>query len=359
MANYEFSALGETSVTISGGGSLDGVTQGDGSHLLGLTITLNSKDFESIKVRDRTRNNSDRNLDDNDGDQRLRGSNEFDGVTYSNNTIIEAEYTLLLRDPNTDIVYKAIGINLNNSSPAYSTVEGLAFIDQIPPKDVPLEVIGTAEGPGDFGQDPVPVEDIAAPPCFTPGTMIRTPDGPKAVETLQVGDLVNTFDRGPQPLRWIGSTKVGPFRMAMSPAFRPIRIHKSAFGAGQPKRDMLVSPQHRVLVEGWKAALLYGDVQVLVAAVHLLDGRKVTQAWDTTQTTYLHLQFDHHELIWSDGLLTESFNPGPVGLSTVPDEARAELQALFPDRDLNCEAPNEAARPMITKREARVLRAAA
>lgn len=67
------------------------------------------------------------------------------------------------------------------------------------------------------------------------------------------------------------------------------------------------------------------------------------------------MQFDNHELVWSDGLLTESFNPGPVSLSTISEEARAELEALFPEHDLTETAPNDAARPMITRREARAL----
>ena len=104
MQNYDFWALGEASLTISGGGQLDGVTQGDGSHLVGRTITLTSTNFEELEVRDR--GGGDRSFDDNDGDQRLRGSQSFDGVSYGNNTVIEAEYIITLRDPNTGIEYQ-------------------------------------------------------------------------------------------------------------------------------------------------------------------------------------------------------------------------------------------------------------
>lgn len=278
MARYNFFGLGETSVTISGGGALDGVTQGDGSHLVGLTITINQKNFEEIDVQDGRGNRGETDFDDNDGNQRIRGSQDFDGETYSDNTIIEAEYVIYMVDPNTGIEYQAVGINFSNSSPAYATVEGLAFIDQIPPSNVPLEVVRATEGPGSFGVPSIDEGEIAAPPCFTPGTMIRTPEGLRAVETLQVGDLVETFDHGPQPIRWIGSSDVGPFRMALSPGFRPVRICKGAFGNGRPERDLVVSPQHRVLLEGWRAELLYGEVQVLIAAAHLIDDRKVSHA---------------------------------------------------------------------------------
>ncbi len=119
MANYSFWALGESHVTVSGGGQLDGVTQGDGSHLVGRTITLTDNAWEEIDVRDR---GSDRNFDDNDGNQRLRGSQTFDGVTYSNNTRIEAEYEFVLLDPSTGQTYRVLSVNFNNSSPSYGTI---------------------------------------------------------------------------------------------------------------------------------------------------------------------------------------------------------------------------------------------
>lgn len=122
---------------------------------------------------------------------------------------------------------------------------------------------------------------------------------------------------------------------------------------------MLVSPQHRILLEGWRAELLYGEAQVLVAAAHLVDNDKIARAWDITATTYIHLQFDRHELLYSDGLLTESFNPGPQCLAAIPEAARNELNALFPGRDLKHQALHPSVRPMISRREARALGTAA
>lgn len=360
MADFVVFALGESQLTISGGGQLDGITQGDGSHLVGLTITLNSKNFERIDIRD---GGQDVFFDDNDNNQRARvapGDSppdgiDFDGQNYANNIRIEAEYLITLRDPNTGQKYQAIAVNFNNSSPAYATVEGLAFVGAIPPAGVALEVTDASEGPGDFGVPSIEYDDIAAPPCFTPGTRILTPRGERPVETLSVGDLVMTLDHGPQAVRWIGRAEIDAFAMAMSETFRPIRIRKGAFGPGRPARDMLVSPQHRVLVEGWRAELLYGEVQVIAAAAHLVDDDMVTRAWDATSTTYIHLQFDRHELLYSDGMLTESFNPGPHCLASIPQAARDELAALFPNHDLSKGAPNTAVRPIINRREAYAL----
>ena len=248
MAKYDFWALGETSVTVSGGGQLDGVTQGDGSHLVGLDVTLNYTNFEEITLRD-----NDSTFDDNDARQKLHQDQTFDGTTYGNNTQVEAEYQITLKDPNTGEEYQALALNFNNSSPAYATVEGLVFLDTLPPEGVALEVTAAAEGPGASGQPAIPEADIV--PCFTPGTLIETPDGPRPVETLSAGDMVLTLDNGPRRLTWAGRTHVPSLRLALHPQLRPVLIRAHALGRGRPARDMQVSPQHRILVDGWRAEM--------------------------------------------------------------------------------------------------------
>ena len=351
MSNYSFWALGESHITVSGGVSLDGITQGDGSHLVGKTITLNDNAWEEIAVKD---GGKDVDFDDNDSNQRLDGGQSFDGSSYGNNTRIEAEYEILLQDPTTGLTYRALAVNFNNSSPSYGTIEGLAFVDEFPPIGVALNVVSAEEGPS--GGSAVDNVDIAAPPCFTPGTMILTPEGARAVETLEVGDLVLTRDRGAQAIRWIGRCAVSRARMVREPQFRPVRIRADAFGPGAPERDMLVSQQHRILISGWRAELLTGEAEVLVAAVHLVDDRAVQIARDVRETVYIHLQFDHHEIVLSDGLETESLNPGPISLSTIPEASRRELAALFPEVDLGREAALCSARLMVKRHEATLLR---
>lgn len=332
MSNYSFWALGESHITVSGGEQLDGVTQGDGSHLVGHTITLNSNSWEEIDVRD---SGSDSNFDDNDGNQRLRGTQTFDGVSYSNNTGIEAEFEIVLQDSNTGETYRVLAVNFNNSSPSYGTIEGLAFVGEFPPIGVALNVISATEGPSGGGS--VEHGEIAAPPCFTPGTGILTPTGERRVEELHVGDLVETLHHGAQPVRWIGVCHVTPDRLRQHAAFRPIRIRKDAFGTGCPKRDMLVSPQHRILLRGWQSELMLGENEILSAARHLVNDRSVLVDFALAEVTYLHLQFDAHEIVFSDGLATESFNPGPAAVAAIPDASREELQSLFPHVDLGRE----------------------
>lgn len=159
------------------------------------------------------------------------------------------------------------------------------------------------------------------PPCFTPGTMILTPLGEVSVEKLTAGDLVITKDDGPQTIRWIGKRCVNGTR-----EFAPVRFDTGAIGNARP---LLVSPQHRILVTGWRAQMLCGTDEVLVAAKHLVDGRQITRA-PQISVEYIHLMFDRHQIVTSDGAETESFFPGDMMMSGDPG-IRAELFALFPD----------------------------
>ena len=159
--------------------------------------------------------------------------------------------------------------------------------------------------------------------CFGAGTRIATARGSRCVEDLQVGDMVVTRDHGLQPIRWIGTRTV--------PAkgdFAPIRIRPGVL-KGQ-ENDIVVSPQHRMLFQGYRSQLLFGESEVLVAAKHLVDGVDVTVE-QRAEITYVHILFDMHEIIFAEGAASESFHPGEVGLCAVHGAAREELFALFPD----------------------------
>lgn len=188
---------------------------------------------------------------------------------------------------------------------------------------------------------------VTTVPCFTTGTRIRTDRGDLPVETLRVGDLVETRDHGLQPIRWIGRRRV-----AAEGAFAPVAIEAGVFGN---HGRLVVSPQHRVLVTHWMAELMFGEDEVLVAARDLVNDCSV-RVLEGGEVTYVHLLFDRHEIIWSEGLLTESFLPGPQVLSSLEDDARAEVLGLFPEI---CAQTNlgygPAARAALRSYEARVL----
>ncbi len=182
--------------------------------------------------------------------------------------------------------------------------------------------------------------------CFTPGTRIATAEGEVAVEFLRPGDLVQTLDHGLQPLRWVGRTRVPALgRLA------PVRIAAHALGN---RRALLVSPQHRMLVSGWQAAMLFAEDEVLVPAQALVNGRQVTRVEGGT-VDYIHLLFDRHEVIWAEGAPSESFHPGQQGWQALDSAARAEVLALFPQLAGSFSAYGPSARPSLRGFEGRAL----
>ncbi|WP_374394641.1 Hint domain-containing protein [Tabrizicola sp.] len=190
--------------------------------------------------------------------------------------------------------------------------------------------------------------------CFTAGTRILAERGPVAVETLVPGDLVVTRDNGLQPLRWVGSRQLSHAELLAQPQMRPVRIGPGAlFGAG-PASPLLVSPQHRVLVEGARAELYFGETEVLAPAKHLVGLPGVSRECPVEGVTYVHILFDRHEIVLSNGLWTESFQPAERTLNALDAAVRAEVLELFPE--LGGEAAAfPAARMSLKAHEARTL----
>lgn len=129
--------------------------------------------------------------------------------------------------------------------------------------------------------------------CFVTGTKIRTPEGEKAIEELQIGDLISTSN-GAKALKFVcQSTR--SFNELLATGKNPIRIAAGAFGA---TADLLMSPSHAINLEG-----------SLIEAGALIDHASVERVneWNATELTYFNLELDQHELIWANGVATESY----------------------------------------------------
>lgn len=191
-------------------------------------------------------------------------------------------------------------------------------------------------------------EYIQSVVCLTKGALIDTPEGPKFIETLREGDLVNTLDAGPQEIRWIGDRSV-----QARGDLAPVLIRAGALGN---VRDMKVSQNHRMLVRGPQAEMLFGERDVLVAAKHLVNDnsiRIVEGGW----VDYYHMLFDEHQIIFAEACPTESLFPGEQTLQSVDPSARAEILAIFPElQSSNREA--QLSRYELKAWEAQALRAA-
>ena len=201
--------------------------------------------------------------------------------------------------------------------------------------------------PGDQVMPPVePDQPGNAIICFAKGTMIRTPHGERRVEHLEYGDLVLTKDHGPQPIRWAGSKTV-----RASGALAPVSIARGTIGND---RDLLVSPQHRLLIAGAATRRTGTAGEVLAPALALVDGYRISVAYGG-MVSYHHLMFDQHEVVIANGAPSESFHPGGIGLDTLDAAAREGLFAKFPELRTGANSYSQPVRPCLSMSKAKLL----
>lgn len=168
-------------------------------------------------------------------------------------------------------------------------------------------------------------------PCFTWGTRVLTPRGPVLIQLLRPGDLIRTATNGDQPIRWIGRRRFEEADLEADPKLRPIRIMAGALGAGLPEKDLLVSRQHRMLIQSPIAQRMFGQPQVLIPAVKLTALPGIFPDESAGRVEYFHLLFDSHEVIFAESAPTESLFTGPEALKSLGPAARTEVFTIFPE----------------------------
>lgn len=263
-------------------------------------------------------NDNDANFDEIDGNQRLTDAITIDGVTYADNARIFGNYRLSNGTDPDLISVSAIGNNGGGNT--------THFVATTIPLEPNTTYVYTAES--NFNGNSEPYANFV---CFVSETLIETKSGEVSVEELQVGDFVITMDNGQQAIRWIGSRTLDSIDLVTHPNLRPIRIRAGALAPGLPHRDLLVSPQHRVLVRSIVAQRMFGVLEVLVPAKKLLDLDGVDIETDAMSVTYHHFLFDRHEVVFSNGAPTESLFTGREALKSVGSSARKEIAELFPE----------------------------
>lgn len=165
--------------------------------------------------------------------------------------------------------------------------------------------------------------------CFANGTYLATPTGDRPVEDLKQGDLVLTADRGARAIAWHYSKTWTVAQMAASPNLLPVLIHADALGLGLPSRDLRLSQQHRVLVQGPIAKRMFGADEVLIPAKSLLPLAGVMLDTPDHDVTYYHVMLDRHEVVYSNSLPTESLFLGKQALCSIPGDALKEICTLL------------------------------
>jgi len=222
------------------------------------------------------------------------------------------------------------------------------FVGALPPVDHDLWVVSCTM-PGVVAQGS---QTKTGTVCFVPDTRITTPDGPKLVQDLREDDLICTKDNGHQAIRWIGSRQISGGRMVAMPHLRPVRIQAHVLADGEPDHDLLVSPDHRLLVKGPVAQALFNTHEVLVAARDLINDRSIRIDHRCRGVSYIHLMLDQHQIVWANGVEVESFHPAGMAGEDMNPGQRYQLLERFPDIRDNTLAYGDFVRRNLTRSEA-------
>lgn len=193
----------------------------------------------------------------------------------------------------------------------------------------------------------------AGPVCYVPGTLILTDRGEVAVQELRVGDLLITADRAPQPIRRIAETRHsfpdGPHR------HKPIEIKAGSLGDGRPRRHLIVSPQHRMVLSGPVVEEMFGTREVLALAKGLVGLDHIRAMNGKREVTYFSLLCDCHEIIMAEGAWSETFRPDANALRMITSTERSEVEALFPRLMADPDSYGPKARRTLTRKETEAL----
>jgi hypothetical protein len=173
---------------------------------------------------------------------------------------------------------------------------------------------------------------------------------------LRPGNLVFTRDDGAQAVLWTGSRQISAARLHLMPQLRPIRLRSHALGQGRPDPDLLVSPQHRILIKGRAAQTLFNTDEVLVKAEDMVNDRTIAVDHSVKSVRYIHVLLERHSVIWANGLETESFHPANAAPGSMEAAQRAGLLTILPSLDLNPHVYGDFARRNLSSFEAAVLR---
>ncbi len=233
------------------------------------------------------------------------------GQTVSNPAYTTRDYTLTWTGP------LATGDTVSVSGTSYTYT---GYTDQ----DGGIILYTTEAGGGYFdfvdGNEPSPLIEKSEPiytACYVAATMIATVAGERAVETLQIGDAVVTAAGETRVIRWIGRRSYTGRFLRANPALQPIRFRAGCLGEGLPRRDLLVSPDHAMFIDG-----------MLIPARCLVNGGSIVQERALAQIDYFHVELETHDVLLAEGAPSESF---------YDDDSRgvfhnaAEFHALYPD----------------------------
>ncbi len=191
--------------------------------------------------------------------------------------------------------------------------------------------------------------------CFAAGTRVEMPNGTGLVEDIVAGDRVITKDGGAREVLWVGARHISRARLLTSPRLRPVRISAGAIGLDRPSEDLLVSPDHCVVVGNALTQDMWGEPEVLVAARDLVGRPGIARLPALQSVTYYHLMLAEHGILIANGMEAESFHPGAAKLSAIAEEQRLRLFDIMPELERRASNYGRPVRRVLDKHEARRL----
>ena len=229
------------------------------------------------------------------------------GVSYAAGMPVTIAYRIATLDG-----FEGYGMRIGNQGAHHTTV----FVTNAPMQ--PAQIYSFVHE-GNTGNTDMPYAQFA---CFTQGTLIKTAQAERPIEDVKVGDLVMTRDHGLQPVRWAARRTVPTVSDQAT-----ITFDQGVLGCSRP---LTVSPNHRMLIKGSLAELYLGQDEAFVAARSLVNGRNIRRNRDAI-TTYVHIMFDYHEVIWAEDCMSESFFAGDHSKASLLPDQRAEMLRHCPD----------------------------
>ena len=168
--------------------------------------------------------------------------------------------------------------------------------------------------------------------CFTPGTLITTTSGRRAVEDLRPGDRALTRDNGFQPVVWTGQRVCRNLNDGPGKTTAPVLIRANAFAPGLPTRDLMVSPGHRFLTIDPARLSHTGESEALIEA-HTMLGTPGIEQMACDRVTYIHVLFERHEVILSENAWSESFQLTHANARALMQDRQIQTSRHFAETD--------------------------
>ena len=227
------------------------------------------------------------------------------------------------------------------------------FVGEIPPRTTDLWIVNHSVDLQSRDQNDDPAGGVI---CFTPGTMMQTETGLMRVEDIHEEIKVQTKDNGCQPVLWVGARRITGARLYAMPHLCPIRLRAGSLDNDVPDAGLLVSPDHRVMIKGARAMALFNTHEVLVTARDLVNDQSIYVDRSMREVRYIHMLLPAHEVVFANGVETESFHPASASLDELGKDDRARMFSQVPEIEADSNTYGAYARRVVSASEAAILR---